>query len=105
MEVTIYWTDFAKEELHSIYNFTRIKNSAEFSKKIIKKIIDSIIILKSFPELGQIETFLQDKKQSFRFIIQDNYKIIYWFNKPNNRIEIIDIFDCRQNPILLNRIK
>lgn len=84
MEVTIYWTDFTKEKLHSIYNFTRIKNSAEFSKKIIKKIIDSIIILKSFPELGQIETLLQDKKQSFRFIIQDNYKIIYWFNKPNN---------------------
>ena len=33
------------------------------------------------------------------------YKIIYWFNKDKNRIEISDVFDARQNPIKIKRQK
>jgi len=31
--------------------------------------------------------------------------MIYWINKKENRIEITDVFDTRQNPIKIKRTK
>jgi hypothetical protein len=48
--------------------------------------------------IGQIEELLIDREQSFRYLVHKNYKIIYWINLIKNRIEIVDVFDTRQNP-------
>jgi plasmid stabilization system protein ParE len=59
--------------------------------------------LKKQPEIGQIEELLLDRPNEFRFLVHKNYKIIYWINKREKRIEINDIFDSRQNPIKIER--
>ena len=38
-------------------------------------------------------------------VLSQNYKIIYWINEEKNRIEIVDIFDTRQNPLKIKREK
>jgi mRNA-degrading endonuclease RelE of RelBE toxin-antitoxin system len=48
--------------------------------------------------MGVLENLLKDRSQNFRYILSSNYKIIYWINKEKNRIEVIDVFDTRQNP-------
>jgi len=55
--------------------------------------------------MGKIEELLSNKPQEFRYIVSTNYKIIYWFNQDKSRIEIIDVFDTRQNPIKMERNK
>ena len=56
-------------------------------------------------EIGQKEELLLDRKENFRYLVFKKYKIIYWFNKDKNRIEISDVFDARQNPIKIKRQK
>ena len=46
-----------------------------------------------------------DRDQEFRYLLYKNYKIIYWLNIKENRIEINDVFDTLQNPIKIQREK
>ncbi|SFG49171.1 ParE toxin of type II toxin-antitoxin system, parDE [Algoriphagus hitonicola] len=62
-------------------------------------------MLKKNPKIGRIEELLKERKERFRFLIYKNYKLIYWINKKENRIEIVDVFDTRQNPIKISRGK
>jgi len=48
---------------------------------------------------------LKDRKQTFRYLVYKNYKIIYWVNQVKNHIEITDVFDERQNPTKVKRTK
>ena len=105
MELTIYWTDFAKNELKSIFNYHKEKVSLKIARKIIQKIIKITNDLTKFPEIGAQENLLIDRPQNFRYLISTNYKIIYWINFKKNRIEIVDIFDTRQNPVKISRKK
>ncbi len=40
---------------------------------------------------------LANRKEKFRYLVYKNYKIIYWINETENQIEIMNIFDCRQD--------
>ena len=40
-----------------------------------------------------------------RYLVYKNYKVIYWINEKENRIEINDVFDTRQNPTKIKRTK
>ena len=62
-------------------------------------------ILESNPYIGQIEESLRDRTKEFRYLVRNNYKIIYWTNLDKNQIEIWDIFDCRQDPLKIKRTK
>ena len=55
--------------------------------------------------MGQIEISLKTRKQEFRYLIYKNYKIIYWINYDFKRIEIVTVFDTRQNPSNIIEIK
>lgn len=105
MDLKVYWTDFAKSELRIIFNYHKQRVSLKIAKNIINQIIAHVDTLSNFPEIGVIEELLEDRAQVFRYIISVNYKIIYWINEPKNRIEIIDVFDTRQNPIKIKRNK
>lgn len=41
----------------------------------------------------------------FKYLVFKNYKMIYWINDKDNRVEINDIFDTRQNPVKIKRAK
>jgi len=105
MELKVFWTDFAKSELKNIFDYHKEKVSVKIAKQIVEQIVITADKLKSFPEMGVVEELLQSRSETFRYIISTNYKIIYWINKAKERIEIIDVFDTRQNPIKISRKK
>lgn len=105
MELKVFWTDFAKKELKNIYNYHKEIASTRVAKKLVKGIAFETRNLRNFPEMGQAEELLINKKLAFRYLVHQNYKIIYWENTEKSRIEIVDIFDCRKNPIKISRGK
>lgn len=105
MELNIFWTQFAQDELERIYKYYRIKAGVLISKRIVKEIYNEALVLKKQPELGQIEELLEKRKEEFRYLIHENYKLIYWVNTKENQVEITDVFDTRQNPPKIKRTK
>ena len=76
----------------------------KLQKKIVEGITNDVKILTSHPEIGQVEELLKTYPENFRCLLSKrNYKIIYWINTKNKTIEIVDVFDVRQNPIKMNR--
>lgn len=105
MALDIYWTDFAKQELHSIFSYHKKHISVKFANKLVSEIATHSLILKTHPNIGQPEELLKNRIQKFRYLVYKNYKIIYWINREKNQVEISDIFDIRQNPIKIKRDK
>ena len=105
MELKIYWTDFAKNELQENFNYLKENASLRVARKETQKIVKETHRLKKQPEIGQIEELLSERKQEFRYLVHQTYKIIYWINKEKNQIEIVDVFDTQQHPIKIKRLK
>lgn len=103
MELKIYWTDFSKKELQNIFEYYKKNATLKVAKRLTTGIAKVTLKLKEQPEIGQIEELLTDRPNKFRYLVYKNYKIIYWINKAENRIEINDVFDSRQNPIKIKR--
>ena len=74
-------------------------------KKIVKGIIKEPSKLITTPLAGQEEELLKHRKIQYRYIIYNNYKVIYSVEKEKGLIKIADVFDTRQNPIKLEREK
>ena len=105
MELEIYWTEFSENELLKIFEYHAKKASSKIAEKLTTGIYDETLKLIKQPEIGQVEELLEEYKNQFRYLVYKNYKIIYWINKDQNRIEINDVFDTRQNPPKIKRIK
>ena len=105
MGLSIHWTDFAKNELNSIFEYHAQQTSVSIARNIVRQIVERTADLKNFPETGAYENLLINRPQSFRYIVSTNYKIIYWVNVEKNSVEIVDVFDTRQNPEKIVRNK
>jgi plasmid stabilization system protein ParE len=103
MGLEVYWTEFAEGELKKIFEYYHKKVSYRMAKNLTDEIYNKALDLEQNPEIGQIEELLKNRKQKFRYLVYKSYKIIYWMNKAESRIEINDVFDTRQNPIKINR--
>ncbi len=98
MELEVYWTRFAEGKLDDIYNYYELKASAKIARGMIIGIIDKTILLEKSPFVGQKEELLSDRPQNFRYLVFKNYKIIYWINQNKKRIDVVNVFNTRQNP-------
>jgi plasmid stabilization system protein ParE len=103
MEMKVFWTDTARNQLEDIFKYYKEKANLKTSKRLIGKILDRTIQLEKNPFSGTIEPILQNRKFEYRFLVERHYKIIYWIE--DNYVKIASIFDCRQNPIKMNNIK
>jgi len=45
---------------------------------------------------------LKDRKETYRYLIFKNYKILYSVDSQQNLIKVADVFDTRQNPKKIN---
>jgi plasmid stabilization system protein ParE len=97
MEIAILWSEIAERQLKEIFQFYSEQASANVARKIMSQLIDRVSILENNPFAGQKEELLVNSDVDFRYLIEGNYKIIYW--KEENCITIATVFDCRQNPI------
>jgi len=104
MVLTVYWSQIAEDRLDDIFNYYKLKAGKSTAVKLVNGIVDQTIDLEKNPRLGQKEELLAERIQEFRFLIYKHYKIIYWINKHQNRIEIANIFDCRQNPVKIHEV-
>jgi len=103
MELKIYWTDFAKNELQSIFDFYKLRASINIARKLVIGISEAVLNLSNQPNIGQKEELLANRPEEFRYLVYKNYKIIYLVNSEQHRFEIVDVFDTRQNPVKMKR--
>jgi len=98
MAKEVYWTKFAVNKLDDIFAYYKLTASYSVSKNIVDELIDKTIGLENNPLIGQKEILLEDRIEKFRYLVCKNHKIIYWINSSKNRIEVVHVFDTRQNP-------
>ncbi|MGO4771137.1 type II toxin-antitoxin system RelE/ParE family toxin [Flavobacterium sp. W22_SRS_FK3] len=79
--------------------------SLRVAKNVITKIILDPNKILPHPEITQIEELLLNRENEYRYLICDNYKIIYSIDSKQKRIMIADVFDTRQNPAKIKRTK
>ena len=101
MELTVYWSEFAEGKLEDLFSYYSEKASVKLAQNLVNEIIDRSLELARNPLMGQKEILLEGRVQEFRYLVYKNYKIIYWVNTLKQRIEIINLFDCRQNPQIM----
>lgn len=105
MSYTIIWSNFAESELDKIFQYYIEKANLKVAKSIIQNILAEPERLIQNSELFQIEDLLIDRDDNYRYIVCDNYKIIYSVDLELKLIKIADVFDTRQNPIKIKRNK
>jgi len=96
MEIVVIWTDSAKKELQNIYDYYCYKASRKIADKISNSIVDRTINLAQTPRMGRKEDLLNNLNKEIRYLVDGNYKIVYWIEE--NLVFIASVFDCRQNP-------
>ena len=96
MEVRVFWTDTARFQLEDIFDYYKNKASIRVARKLVKQIIDRTIQLEKNPNSGAKEPLLSGRQFEYRYLVEENYKIIYWIE--GNYIKVATVFDCRQNP-------
>ena len=105
MELEVYWTDFSKKELKNIFDYYKENANLNVAKTLVVGITKETTKLKKQPNIGQEEELLEKDSRDFRYLVYKSYKIIYLVNLKENRIEVFDVFDTRQNPMKIMRGK
>lgn len=96
--MNLLWSEEASDSLASIY-FYILKHSPQNAVMVIDKIIELAETLSDQRFEYSIDPIIN--KQKFRHISIWSYKIIYERNL--DTIIILDIFDSRQNPEMLDK--
>lgn len=102
MEIEINWTRTAEVQLEHIFIYHKSQASEKIARNLVEKIVQRTIQLKTQPNSGPKEPLLDGRKNIFRYLIEGNYKIIYW--QLEGVINIAAVFDCRQNPELIRNL-
>ncbi len=99
----IKWSQEAKNTLQHIYDYISLDSVTEAEKQILR-IYDKVSLLETgYSKIGQRQGFnIHKLKIDYRYLVQDNYKIIYHEEKNEIRIDIV--FDTRQNPQKLKKL-
>ncbi len=96
MEIRIVWSELSERQLKGIFDYYSVAASQRIARKIINRIINRVFLLEKNPYAGTKEELLINYDEEFRYLVDRNYKVIYW--KDENLITIASVFDCRQNP-------
>ena len=102
MELKVFWTETALNQLRDIFDYYKVKANQRVARNIVKKIVNRTIQLERNPKSGSREPLLESRKFEYRYLVEGNYKIIYWTE--DNYVKIASIFDSRQNPEKLAKI-
>lgn len=75
MELTVFWTEFAKHKLNDIFEYYKRKSrNVNVARKLVDGIIDHTIGLEKQPYIGQREELLTDRPQKFRYLVFKDYQ-------------------------------
>ena len=96
--MTIKWYIEAVGDLDKIYGYYVTKNPRA-AAMLYNKILDAVEILKTQPYAAAVEQMLIGCIENYRSLVVENYKVVYFIK--DDLVLIVQIFDCRQNPIKL----
>lgn len=95
MNYKVNWSRRSQHDLEFIYESV-LERSPAHAKKLIKAIFDKSDILYDHPRSGQKEELLAHKPKGFRYLVCQNYKIIYAVFEEH--VTVYTVFDTRQDP-------
>ena len=96
MEMIVFWTDSAIEDLQKIYSYLSTVASDKIAINTTNSIVERTISLEHNPRIGQIEELLKHYKKEIRYIVEGHHKIVYLID--DYYVIILTVFDCRQDP-------
>jgi plasmid stabilization system protein ParE len=96
----VVWSEEAKQSLQNIYDAI-FKDSPQNANHVVESLLDLGSSLKN-PKIEYAKEPIINKKR-FRFIPKWSYKIIY--ERANNKVVILDVFNSKQHPNKMNWIK
>ena len=105
MELEVVWTDFAESKLMDIFNYYKESASLKETSQITKEIVQASLQLEKQPFIGAKEPLLEARVKEYRYLIQGNYKLIYFIQSDRNEVVIANLFDSRQNPQRMEETK
>lgn len=98
MAKRLRWTEFAKSQRKDILEYWNQRNkSKNYSRKLNKLFNEIALVIAEYPEIG-IRIF----KADFHAKLIKDYYIVYKISE--DTIEILSLFDTRQNPEKLSKI-
>lgn len=68
MEVKIFWTEIAINQLDQIFDFYKYKAGVSVARKIVKQIVDRTIQLEKNIFIGTPEILLENQKMEYRYL-------------------------------------
>ncbi|HNS29543.1 MAG TPA: type II toxin-antitoxin system RelE/ParE family toxin [Tenuifilaceae bacterium] len=102
MEIRIEWSELSERQLKDIFDYYSFTANPRIARRIVNKILQRVSVLETNPLIGPKEELLVEHPEDFRYLVESNYKIIYWKN--GNLITIASVFDCRQNPEKIKKL-
>jgi plasmid stabilization system protein ParE len=95
--MVVIWSDKAKFRVRQIFEFYEQK-SHKAALKLISDIETAGDSLSKFPQMAAIEPILSELPKVYRtLVIRDNYKIIYYVDDTKEVINIVTVWNCRQD--------
>jgi plasmid stabilization system protein ParE len=96
--MNVVWSPEARESLSEIYNYI-LKDSPQNAEMVLDKIIELVNSLHDERYEFAMDPIIN--KERFRHISIWSYKIIY--ERKQDSVLILDIFNAKQNPNQLNK--
>ena len=94
----VFWTVDAEIDLIETFNHLKLKNNESFADKVIDKIFNKSFLLENFPEMGAIQENHSAEGLKVRYLVEGKHKILYQIDASKGVIEILAVFDTRQDP-------
>ena len=86
----------AAEDMENIYSYYAEYNE-NYAVELYNHIIEEAELLRCFPYKAPREQLLEENPEEYRsLIIRHSYKLVYFVE--NDTINVVAVFDCRQNP-------
>lgn len=102
--VKVKWQATAQEDLRMLCTYYRAQYAPRVAQALKEAFFTAALRLQSFPESGAKEELLPQDEVCFRYlVIRKHYKLIYF--READVCHIVAIWDCRNNPEVLQRKK
>lgn len=103
MTFPIIWSPNALHDMEELYDFYAEKN-LNAASRIHNEIIDEVALLESNPMLGAMEETLKHRVKSYRSLVvsKGRFKALYFIE--NETIFISGIWNCKQNPEIMESL-
>ena len=96
MKLKLIFAPEALEDMENIYRYYADQNEV-YATELYNQIIEEAEQLQYFPQLAQKEPLLEEYAEEYRsLVVQNDYKIVYFVE--NETVNVVTVFDCRQNP-------